>query len=72
MPAALLTQVLTERLAGEGINQANVGGVPLHSHTAANPARRCAVVSCFDFDAAVQMYCAFAVLVIAKWFERQR
>ena len=72
MPAALLAQVLAQQLAGERIEQADVRGVPLHSHTAADPARRRAVVGRFDFDAAIQMHRAFAVLVVAERFQRQR
>ena len=46
--------------------------VPLHCHTAADPAGRRAVVSRFHFHAPNQMYRSFAVLVIAKRFQWQR
>ena len=46
--------------------------IPLHLDPPSDPARRRAVVGGFDFDAAVQMHGALAVLVIAERFERQR
>jgi len=46
--------------------------IPLHLNAAADPTRRCAIVSGLDFDAAIQMHRAFAILVIAERFERQR
>jgi hypothetical protein len=58
-------------LAGLGIEQADEQLVPLHAHHAPDPAGRRAVVGGFDFDAAVQMHDAFAVLVIAEGFDRQ-
>ena len=45
--------------------------VPLDLYDARDPARRSAVVSGFDLDASVQMHRSFAVLVIAKRFQRQ-
>jgi hypothetical protein len=42
----------------------------LHAHRAPDPAGRRAVVGGFDFDAAVQMQNAFAVLVVAEGFDR--
>ncbi len=72
MPAALLAQVLTQQLAGERIDQANVRGVPLHSHAAADPTGRRAVIGRLDFHAAIEMHGSFAVLVIAERFQWQR
>src|SRR5579859_183068 len=72
IPAAFLAHVLAQELGGLGIEQANENVVPLHAHHAPDPAWRRAVVGSFDFDAAVQMHDAFAVLVIAKGFDRQR
>ena len=46
--------------------------IPLDLNTAADPARRRAVVGGFDFDAAIQVHGSLAVLVIAKRFDRQR
>src|SRR6185312_5087161 len=46
--------------------------VRLHSDEAANPARRRAIISRFDFHASVQMHGSLAVLVIAKRLQRQR
>ena len=46
--------------------------VPLHTDPPADPARRRAVVSRFDFHAAVQVYRAFPVLVIAEGLDGQR
>jgi hypothetical protein len=46
--------------------------IPLDLDAAADPARRRAVVSGLDFDTAVQMHGAFAVLVIAEGLQGQR
>jgi hypothetical protein len=46
--------------------------VPLHANRAADPPRRCAVISGGNLDTAVQMYGPFAVLVIPERLERQR
>jgi hypothetical protein len=61
---------LAQQLPGARIEQANVQAVPLDLHDARDPARRRAVVSGFDLDASIQMHGSFAVLVIAKWFQR--
>src|ERR1019366_522393 len=63
IPAALLAHVFAEQLPGLGIEQANVQLIPLHSKHTTDPARRRAVVGGFDFDAAIQMHDALAVLV---------
>src|ERR1035438_5940204 len=71
IPAALLAHVFAQQLAGLGIEQTNIQLIPLHAQHAADPARRCAVIGGLDFDAAVQMHDAFAVLVITKGLQRQ-
>src|SRR5271165_1403540 len=71
IPASLLAQVFAQQLPGLGIQQADIQVIPLHPDLAPDPARRRAVVSGFDLDAAVQMHDAFAVLVIAEWFQRE-
>src|SRR5579862_1578741 len=72
MTPTFLSEVLTEQLPGDGIQQADVGGVPLHLNASADPTRRRAVIGGLHFDAAVQVHRAFAILVITKRFERQR
>ena len=71
MPAAGRAQVLAKQFAGAGVEQPDVGPVPLDVDAAADPARRCGVVGRGDLDAAVEMHGALAVLVVAKRFERQ-
>src|ERR1039457_1796229 len=46
--------------------------IPLHTDPPADPARRHAVVSGFDFHAAVEVHRAFTVLVIAEGLDGQR
>lgn len=70
VPAALLAHMFTQQLVGLGIEQADEQIIPLHSHHAPDPARRCAVVGSFDFDATVEMDDALAVLVIAEGLKR--
>src|ERR1039458_1242750 len=72
IPAAPLAHVFAQQLPGFGIEQANIQFIPLHARHAPDPTRRCAVVSGLDFDAAIQMHDALAVLVIAEGFQRQR
>src|SRR5579863_8637639 len=63
MSAALLAEMLAQQLSGFWMEQADMLAVPLHCHTAADPAWRCAVVGRFHFDTAIQMYRSLAVLV---------
>ena len=70
IPAALLAHVFAQQLPGLGIEQANIQLIPLHSQQTPDPARRSAVVGGFDFDAAIQMHDALAVLVIAERLQR--
>src|SRR6266536_240357 len=72
IPTALLAHVFAQQLAGLRIEQTNIQLIPLHAQHAPDPARRCAIVGGFDFDAAILMYDSFAVLVIAEGFERER
>jgi hypothetical protein len=72
MAAARRAQVLTQQLPCAGVQQPHMTNVPLHTDAASDPARRRTIVSCFDFYAAVQMYGAFTVLVIAEWLDGQR
>src|SRR5262250_799145 len=72
IPAAFLAHMFAQQLAGLRIEQADKQLVPLHAHEASDPAWWSAVVSGFDFHAAVQMHDAFAILVVAERFEWQR
>src|SRR2546427_3928936 len=72
IPSALLAHMFAQQLAGLGIEQADEHLIPLHAHHASDPARWRAVVRGFNFDAAVQMHHALAVLVIAEGFDRKR
>ena len=72
MSATLLPQMLAQQLAGARIDQPHVHRVPLHVDLPPDPARRRAVVSSFNFDAAIQMNGALAILVIAERLQRQR
>jgi hypothetical protein len=70
--AAWFTEMFAQQLSRLRIEQPYPLKVPLHLHAAADPSWRRAVVSGFDFEAAVQMHGAFAVLLIAERLERQR
>jgi len=70
--AARQVQVLTQQLAGPWVEQTDPAGIPLHLHASADPSRRCAIVSRFDFDTAIKMNGALTVLVIAEGLDRQR
>jgi hypothetical protein len=71
IPASFLAHVFAQELAGFGIEEADEQLIPLHAHHAPDPAGWCPVVGCFDFDAAVQVYDALAVLVITEGFDGQ-
>jgi hypothetical protein len=71
IPAAFLAHVFAQQLAGFRIEQTDEQFVPLHAQHTPDPGGRRAVVSGFDFNAAIQMHDALAVLVIAKGFDRQ-
>ena len=71
MTAALLSQVLAEQLPGEWIDQTDMGSIPLHPNTPADPARWCAVIGSLDLYAPIQMHRTFTALVIAEWFYGQ-
>ena len=70
MPAPRRAQVLAEELSGSGVEQADVGAVPLHVDAATDPAGRGTVVGRRDLDAAVEMHGAAAVLVVAERLKR--
>src|SRR5450759_614179 len=72
MMAALLVEVLAQQLAGAGIEHSHDALIPLHLDVAADPARRRAVVSGIDFDAAVEVYSALAELIEAEGLDGQR
>ena len=71
MPATLLAAVLAQQLPRARIQHPHDVAVPLHFHTAADPAWRRAVVSGIDFDAAIQVYAPVAKLIQAEWLQRQ-
>ncbi len=71
MAAALLVQMLTQQLPGLRIEQTNVQTVPLDTDHATDPARWRAVICRLNLDTSIQMHGSFAVLVIAKRFQRQ-
>jgi len=56
MTAALLPEVFTQKLAGYGIQQPYMRGVPLHLNVPTDPAGRRTVVGRFHFHAAIQMH----------------
>ena len=64
-------QMFAQQLPGARIHQSHMCVIPLRLNAAADPARRSAVIRRFDFHAAIQMDCTFAVLVVAKRFQRQ-
>src|SRR5579863_9910601 len=72
MSAALLAQMFAQQLSGFRMKQADMLAVPLHCHTATDPAWRRAIVSRFHFHTPIQMHGSLAVLVIAERFEWQR
>src|SRR5580700_2005159 len=66
--AALLTQVLAKKLVGVRVQDAHVQRIPLHLHGTSDPSRWQAIVGGFYFYAAIQMYHAVSVLVVAERF----
>src|SRR2546425_4172230 len=66
MPAALLPDMLAEKLMRFRIENANVKRIRLNIDELSNPARRNAVIGCVHFDTSIQMHGAFAVLVITE------
>ena len=72
MAASLLTHVLAQQLARDGIDDTYMASVPLHTNRTANPAWWRAVVRGIYFDAAIQIDGPLAVLVIAEGLQRQR
>src|SRR5436853_7835654 len=72
MKSTLLAQVLAQKLTGLGIDEAKLQLMPLNVNTTADPPGRSALVSGFDFNAAIQMNRALAVLVAAERLKRKR
>src|SRR2546422_2230131 len=66
MPAALLPDVLAQKLMCFRIENADVKRIPLDLNELSNPTRRNAVVGRVYLDTSIQMHGAFTVLVIAK------
>src|SRR2546425_1317508 len=66
MPAALLPDMLAQKLVGSGIENADVKRIPLNVDEFSDPTRRNAVVGGLDFDTPIQMNGAFAVLVVSE------
>src|SRR5262252_8326382 len=59
--AALLAQMLAEKLVGVGMQDAHVQRVPLHLHGTPDPSWRQAVVGSFHLHATIEMDYAFSV-----------
>jgi len=72
MPPTRSADMLAQRLAGLGIEQAHEEVVPLHIDAPPDSARRRAVVRGPDLHAPIQMYGPDAEAVIGKRLERQR
>ena len=72
MPATLLADVFTQQFVCLGIQDSNAQMIPLQLDESPDPSWRYAVESRFNFDAAIQVNHAFAVLVITEGFKRQR
>ncbi len=69
---AVRAQMLAEERSRLRRQQSHMQVVPLPLDALAQPAGRRALVRGLDFDTAVEMYRALAVVVIAKRFDRQR
>src|SRR5215469_14663233 len=63
--------MLAHELTGLWVEDANENVVPLHFDRAANPTRRCTVISRLHFDATIGMHRALAELVITKRLQGQ-
>src|SRR5207237_6536518 len=70
-PAALLPDMLAEKLMRFRIENADVKRIRLNVDELSDPARRNAVIGGVHFDTAIQVYGAFAVLVITEGLQRQ-
>src|SRR5215467_16323565 len=71
VPAALLTDMLAEKLMRFRIKNTDVQGIPLNLDELTDPARRNAVISRIHFDATIQVHGPLAVLVITERLQRQ-
>ena len=72
VPAALLAQVLAQKLAGLWVEQPHAARVPLHRHSPSDISGRRAVIGAVHLDAAVEMHRPLAILIVTKGFDRQR
>src|SRR6478752_296934 len=72
MAAKPATQMLAQQLTAAGIKKPHVHRLPLHVDLPPDPARRRSVVGSFNFDTAIQMNRALAILVVAERLQRRR
>src|SRR2546425_11562788 len=72
MSAALLADMLAQKLMCIRIENTDVQAIPLHVYHLPDPAWRQAIVSRLDFDATIQMHDPIAVLVVTERFDGQR
>src|ERR1700756_3500522 len=63
--------MLAHELASFRVEDTNENAVPLHFDRAADPTRRCAVISSLYFDATIRMDPAFSELVVTERLQRQ-
>ena len=70
--AALLAQMFAQELTRAGIEHTHDAPIPLHIDGSADPTGRHAVISCFDFDAAIEVHAPLAELIVAERLQRQR
>ena len=66
MPATLLAQVFAQQLSGLRMQQAYIQTVPLHRHTASDPAWWRALVSRSYFDTAIEVHYPLAIFIEAE------
>ena len=71
MPAALLADMLAQKLVSFWIENTDVKRIPLDVDEFSNPAWRGAVIGRVHFDTPIQMHGAFAILVITEGLQRQ-
>ena len=67
-----MPEMFAQQLAGNGVQQTNMRGIPLHLNMASDPAWRRAVIGGLHFHTAIQVHGALAVLVTAERFDGQR
>ena len=64
--------MLAQELTATGIEHAHDPAIPLHFDAPSDPTKRHAVVSGFDFDAAIEIHPPLAKLIMPEGFQRQR